>query len=83
MIHPVILSGGSGTRLWPRSRSNTPKQFLQLVGDATLFQATARRVQALAGAAPVSRCCRPVLGAMVMPASRQARIASRTRGEIV
>lgn len=57
MIHPVILSGGSGTRLWPRSRSNTPKQFLSLVGDETLFQATARRVAAIDGIAPVVTVC--------------------------
>ncbi|MDO5611195.1 MAG: mannose-1-phosphate guanylyltransferase/mannose-6-phosphate isomerase [Pseudomonadota bacterium] len=57
MIHPVILSGGSGTRLWPRSRSNTPKQFLPLVGDETLFQSTARRVVALENAAPVLTIC--------------------------
>ena len=49
----MILSGGSGTRLWPRSRSNTPKQFLPRVGQDTLFQATARRVQGLPDAAPV------------------------------
>lgn len=57
MIHPVILSGGSGTRLWPRSRSNTPKQFLSLVGDETLFQATARRVRTLDGADAVVTVC--------------------------
>ena len=57
MIHPVILSGGSGTRLWPRSRSNTPKQFLPLVGDETLFQATALRVKAMRDVAPVITVC--------------------------
>lgn len=57
MLHPVILSGGSGTRLWPRSRSNTPKQFLSLVGDETLFQATALRVKAMQEVAPVITVC--------------------------
>ena len=57
MLHPVILSGGSGTRLWPRSRSNTPKQFLSLVGDETLFQATALRVKAMHDVAPVVTVC--------------------------
>ncbi|RMH93332.1 mannose-1-phosphate guanylyltransferase/mannose-6-phosphate isomerase [Lysobacter pythonis] len=57
MIHPVILSGGSGTRLWPRSRSNTPKQFLPLVGDDTLFQATARRVAVLRDTTAVLTVC--------------------------
>lgn len=38
LIHPVILCGGSGTRLWPRSRKHRPKPFLPLLGDRTLFQ---------------------------------------------
>ena len=42
-ITPVILCGGSGTRLWPRSRAAKPKPFLPLVGDATLFEATLAR----------------------------------------
>lgn len=42
-IHPVILCGGSGTRLWPRSRKAMPKPFLPLVGKRTLFQATLDR----------------------------------------
>lgn len=42
-IHPVILCGGSGTRLWPRSRAAFPKPFLPLVGDKTLFEATVQR----------------------------------------
>jgi mannose-1-phosphate guanylyltransferase/mannose-6-phosphate isomerase len=40
---PVILCGGSGTRLWPYSRSQTPKQFLKLIDNSTLLQKTARR----------------------------------------
>jgi len=43
VIHPVVLCGGSGTRLWPRSRKAQPKPFLPLVGDATLFEATLGR----------------------------------------
>ncbi|MEY4159567.1 MAG: hypothetical protein RLZZ136_188, partial [Pseudomonadota bacterium] len=43
MITPVILCGGSGTRLWPRSRATMPKPFLPLVGDQTLFEATVAR----------------------------------------
>lgn len=42
-IVPVILCGGSGTRLWPRSRKTRPKPFLPLVGDDTLFRATVLR----------------------------------------
>ncbi|HEY1260046.1 MAG TPA: mannose-1-phosphate guanylyltransferase/mannose-6-phosphate isomerase [Stellaceae bacterium] len=44
MIHPVILSGGSGTRLWPMSRSLYPKQLLALTGSGSLLQQTAKRV---------------------------------------
>jgi mannose-1-phosphate guanylyltransferase len=42
-IHPVVLCGGSGTRLWPRSRKGAPKPFLPLVGEETLFEATLAR----------------------------------------
>ncbi|WP_367381299.1 mannose-1-phosphate guanylyltransferase/mannose-6-phosphate isomerase [Stenotrophomonas cyclobalanopsidis] len=52
-IVPVILSGGSGTRLWPLSREAYPKQFLPLVGDDTMLQATWKRVASIAGAAPI------------------------------
>ncbi len=44
IITPVILSGGSGTRLWPASRAAFPKQLLALVGERTLLQATVDRV---------------------------------------
>jgi mannose-1-phosphate guanylyltransferase / mannose-6-phosphate isomerase len=44
MLHPVILSGGSGTRLWPMSRTLYPKQLLRLVGEDSLLQRTVRRV---------------------------------------
>ncbi len=52
-IVPVILSGGSGTRLWPLSREAYPKQFLPLVGNDTMLQATWKRVASIAGAAPI------------------------------
>lgn len=53
-IIPVILCGGSGTRLWPRSRAALPKPFLPLVGTVTLFEATLARCPAAAGfAAPI------------------------------
>ena len=52
-LQPVLLSGGSGTRLWPLSREAYPKQFLPLAGDDTMLQATWRRVAALASAAPI------------------------------
>ena len=46
-IQPVILCGGSGTRLWPLSRSSFPKQFLCLTGDESLFQQAAKRLNVL------------------------------------
>lgn len=50
-VHPVILCGGSGTRLWPLSRKSYPKQFARVIGDESLFQASARRLSG-AGFAP-------------------------------
>ena len=47
-IQPVILSGGSGSRLWPVSRTMLPKQLLKLVGDQTMLQATAARLDGFA-----------------------------------
>ncbi len=49
LIQPVVLSGGSGTRLWPLSREKYPKQLLSLVGDDSLLQATVRRTDGIAG----------------------------------
>ncbi|MFO1378551.1 MAG: mannose-1-phosphate guanylyltransferase/mannose-6-phosphate isomerase [Steroidobacteraceae bacterium] len=53
MLIPVILSGGSGTRLWPLSREQYPKQFLPLVGDRTMIQDTALRLRGLEGVGEV------------------------------
>src|ERR1700739_3507073 len=52
MIYPVILSGGSGTRLWPMSRTLYPKQLLTLLGRDSLLQQTVRRVAGREGFAP-------------------------------
>jgi mannose-1-phosphate guanylyltransferase/mannose-6-phosphate isomerase-like protein (cupin superfamily) len=57
ILVPVLLAGGSGTRLWPLSREAFPKQFLKLGGERTLLQQTAQRAQQIAGAAaPVVIC---------------------------
>ncbi|HHS83787.1 MAG TPA: mannose-1-phosphate guanylyltransferase/mannose-6-phosphate isomerase, partial [Gammaproteobacteria bacterium] len=56
LIVPVILSGGSGTRLWPLSRQLFPKQLLPLVGEQTLLQETAGRLNGLTQASPVVVC---------------------------
>lgn len=52
-IYPVILCGGSGTRLWPASRSDQPKQFLKLVGERSSFQETVLRVKDIPGVAEI------------------------------
>ncbi len=57
LIQPVVLSGGSGTRLWPLSREKYPKQLLPLIGDDSLLQATVRRVEGVGTvAAPMVVC---------------------------
>ncbi|CUH89377.1 Alginate biosynthesis protein AlgA [Phaeobacter sp. CECT 5382] len=53
MITPILLCGGSGTRLWPLSRKSYPKQFVPLVGETTLFQASAQRLSGAGYAAPM------------------------------
>src|SRR5690606_20346322 len=54
---PVILSGGSGTRLWPLSRAKKPKQFLPLLNDKSMLQNTLLRLKGLPDlAAPMVIC---------------------------
>ena len=50
LVWPVVMAGGSGTRLWPLSRSGFPKQFLVLSGNTSLFQQAVARMQGLADA---------------------------------
>jgi mannose-1-phosphate guanylyltransferase/mannose-6-phosphate isomerase len=57
MITPVILAGGSGTRLWPLSRKLYPKQFMRLVGEKTLLQNTLLRLSPLDGVGPPIILC--------------------------
>src|ERR1043165_8238891 len=47
MLHALIMAGGGGTRFWPRSRQQKPKQFLKLVGDTTLLQQSLERIEAM------------------------------------
>lgn len=56
LILPVIMAGGSGSRLWPLSRELYPKQFLQLDGDTTMLQATVHRLIQLDCAQPLLIC---------------------------
>ena len=73
-IQPVILSGGSGTRLWPLSREHYPKQMIAFVEDDSLFQATVRR---LAGAAGMEVSARPLV---VCNEAHRFLIAEQMRG---
>ncbi|MCV5262281.1 sugar phosphate nucleotidyltransferase, partial [Escherichia coli] len=50
VLLPVVMAGGSGTRLWPLSRALYPKQFLAIHGSRTLFQQAVERLMTLAGA---------------------------------
>ncbi|MEM6938700.1 MAG: mannose-1-phosphate guanylyltransferase/mannose-6-phosphate isomerase [Pseudomonadota bacterium] len=52
-ITPVILCGGSGTRLWPVSRRSFPKQFIALIGEGSLFQQSSARLSGTGFAAPI------------------------------
>jgi mannose-1-phosphate guanylyltransferase/mannose-6-phosphate isomerase len=57
LIHPVILSGGSGARLWPLSREHYPKQLLKLMGSGTMLQQTIKRLDGLADVADPMFVC--------------------------
>ena len=57
MLVPVILSGGTGSRLWPESRSLYPKQFLPLVNDKSMLQNTVSRLQGMQECEPVVAVC--------------------------
>lgn len=56
MIFPVVIAGGTGTRLWPLSRSNYPKQFIPLCGEYSMLQETLLRVNGLKHQPPVIIC---------------------------
>ncbi|MBK5944770.1 mannose-1-phosphate guanylyltransferase/mannose-6-phosphate isomerase [Halorhodospira halophila] len=55
-LQPVIMAGGSGTRLWPASRELYPKQFLPLLGEESMLQQTVRRLEGLRHATPLFVC---------------------------
>ena len=70
-LHPVILSGGSGTRLWPLSREHMPKQFLPLLGPDTMLQATLGRLEGLGGVAEPLVICNEAHRFLVAEQMRQ------------
>lgn len=77
MITPVILCGGSGTRLWPLSRELYPKQLLALTGAHTLLQQTALRLAGVAGIGAPLVICNEEHRFLVAEQLRQIRIAPR------
>jgi mannose-1-phosphate guanylyltransferase/mannose-6-phosphate isomerase len=74
MIVPVLLAGGSGTRLWPLSREGYPKQFLKLTDEWSLLQHTARRAAALPGAAAPILICNDAHRFLAAEQLRQAKV---------
>jgi mannose-1-phosphate guanylyltransferase/mannose-6-phosphate isomerase len=78
-IVPVILSGGSGTRLWPLSRDSRPKQFLRLTGERSLLQETVARVRELGDSLrPPIIVCNDSHRFLVAEQMRQMDIAPQT-----
>jgi mannose-1-phosphate guanylyltransferase / mannose-6-phosphate isomerase len=76
---PVVLSGGSGTRLWPLSRELQPKQFLPLLGATSLFQETLLRAQALgAGVEPPVVICNRAHGDWVAAQAESIGVRPQT-----
>jgi mannose-1-phosphate guanylyltransferase / mannose-6-phosphate isomerase len=55
MLQPIVLSGGSGSRLWPLSREQQPKQLLKLFGEFSMLQSTILRLNDFSGDLPISR----------------------------
>ena len=55
-MKPVVLAGGSGSRLWPKSRAALPKQFLSLTSDSTMLQDTITRLNGTKAQSPIFIC---------------------------
>lgn len=80
MIIPVILAGGSGTRLWPLSREFYSKQMMALVGDRTMLQHTLARLEGLSGIGDPAVICNEKHRFMV---AEQMRLAGVTPGAVI
>ena len=80
MLHAVIMAGGSGTRFWPKSRRNRPKQLLRLYGDASMLQQTVERIAPDGRARPDldhhRRPTRPRPSARSCPTCRAANVVA-------
>jgi mannose-1-phosphate guanylyltransferase len=78
MLHAVILAGGSGTRLWPASRTLRPKQFLKVQGDRTMLQATVDRLGDL-----VPLDCTLIATTKTLAAAVQDQLSQLPRGAVL
>src|SRR5712692_8300591 len=75
-VHAVILAGGRGTRFWPRSRTRTPKQLLNIVGKQTMLEQTVARLRPLI---PAERIWTVTSGEQVSGVKKQLPAAARKR----
>ena len=73
-LQPVILAGGSGSRLWPLSRQDMPKQFLPLMGERSMLQETALRLFGLEGCEPPVVVCNEAHRFLVLDQLREVGI---------
>src|SRR5271154_2879745 len=82
-IHAVILAGGRGTRFWPRSRTRTPKQLLNIVGERTMLEQTVARLRPLIRAERIWTVTNAEQAATVkqqVPAAARKRVLSEPVG---
>ena len=77
MLIPVVLSGGSGTRLWPLSRELYPKQLLPLVGQGTMLQETLSRLEGVEGVSTPVVVCNEQHRFLVAEQLRNIKVKSR------
>src|SRR5215469_10953425 len=75
-VHAVILAGGRGTRFWPRSRTRTPKQLLNIVGKTTMLQQTVERLRPVI---PFDRIWTVTNSEQVKPLAKQLPAPARKR----
>ena len=77
-LFPIVLAGGSGSRLWPLSREELPKQYLNLQGDGTLLQQTLRRLASISDPSRISIVTGRKSGALTfLQASQELPIAQK------